>query len=86
LVDSTGAWTTVTFNTPGVSAIWIGPRNNDGTGVNGWWPSIDNVQFSVAASPVPEPTSLALFGIGACVAGFGAARRRRRDAKQEATA
>jgi hypothetical protein len=36
-------------------------------------------------SAVPEPTSLALFGIGACVAGVGAARRQRRDKKQAAT-
>ena len=34
---------------------------------------------------VPEPTSLALFGIGACVAGVGAARRQRRDKKLAAT-
>ena len=35
---------------------------------------------------VPEPSSLAMFGIGACVAGLGAARRRRREKKQGATA
>jgi hypothetical protein len=29
---------------------------------------------------VPEPSSLAIFGIGACLAGFGAARRRRQVA------
>ena len=37
-------------------------------------------------STVPEPSSLALFGIGACVAGVGAACRRRRKKCQEATA
>ena len=36
-------------------------------------------------SAVPEPTSLALFGIGACIAGVGAARRQRRDKKLAAT-
>ena len=36
-------------------------------------------------SAVPEPTSLALFGIGAVVAGVGAARRQRRDKKLAAT-
>ncbi|QDU38259.1 PEP-CTERM motif protein [Maioricimonas rarisocia] len=39
-----------------------------------------------AVSAVPEPSSLALFGIGACVAGLGSARRRRRQEQQEATA
>ncbi|MCY3011604.1 MAG: PEP-CTERM sorting domain-containing protein [Planctomycetota bacterium] len=33
----------------------------------------------VSAAAVPEPTSLAIFGIGACVAGLGAARRLRRE-------
>jgi len=37
-------------------------------------------------SAVPEPSSLALFGIGACVAGIRAARRRRHEKPQEATA
>ena len=36
-------------------------------------------------SAVPEPSSLALFGIVACVAGLGAARRRRREKQQEPT-
>ena len=36
-------------------------------------------------SAVPEPTSLAVFGIGAVVAGVGAARRQRRDKKLAAT-
>jgi len=40
-------------------------------------------QANIAA--VPEPTSLALFGIGACVAGFGAARRQQRDNKKDTT-
>ena len=39
-----------------------------------------------SVSPVPEPSSLALFGIGACVAAGGAALRRRREESQEATA
>lgn len=48
---------------------------------------IGEVAFSVgAANPVPEPSSLAIFGMGACVAGIGAARRRRPERQQEATA
>jgi hypothetical protein len=38
------------------------------------------------ASAVPEPTSLALFGIGACVAGGTAARRRRLEKLQQTAA
>jgi hypothetical protein len=41
---------------------------------------------SSQVSAVPEPSSLALFGIGACVAGIGAACRRRREKHREATA
>ena len=32
-----------------------------------------------STAAVPEPSALVLFGIGACVAGVGAARRRRRE-------
>ena len=40
----------------------------------------DNFTFGgQSASTVPEPTSLALFGIGTCVAAVGAALRRRRE-------
>jgi len=46
--------------------------------------SMGVVGGSVAS--VPEPSSLALFGIGGCVACVGAARRRRREKNQEATA
>lgn len=39
---------------------------------------IDDVEFGIGGtSTVPEPTSAALLGIGACLAGIGAARRRR---------
>ena len=50
--------------------------------------SIGRVELSYksSVSAVPEPSSLALFGIGACVAGIGAARRRRREKHQDATA
>jgi len=45
----------------------------------------DLILGQAVVSAVPEPTSLALFGIGAFVAGVGAARRQRRDRKQAAT-
>lgn len=38
-----------------------------------------NFQIGPASSPVPEPSTLAMFGIGVCVAAGGAARRRRRE-------
>jgi len=46
------------------------------------------IQYSVIPelAAVPEPSSLALFGIGASVAAFGAAGRRRREKKQEVPA
>ncbi len=50
---------------------------------------VDNVSFEttfVESAAVPEPSSLALFGICACVAGFGAARRRRHKKHEDATA
>lgn len=44
--------------------------------------AIDNIALDTQLSAVPEPSSLAIFGgIGACVAAFGAARRRRRERK-----
>lgn len=52
----------------------------DSNGQMAW----DNIAVE-QVSAVPEPSSLALFGIGACVAGLGAARRRRREKQQEAT-
>lgn len=38
------------------------------------------------SSPVPEPSTLAVFGIGVCAAGIRSARRRRREKQQETTA
>ena len=53
------------------------------------YPTANDLIFGQAnvsdVSAVPEPTSLALFGIGAVVAGVGAARRQRRDKKLAAT-
>ncbi len=49
-----------------------------------WMASLDVTISSVSA--VPEPSSLALLGIGACAAGVGAARRRRRETQQDTTA
>ncbi|WP_417848254.1 PEP-CTERM sorting domain-containing protein [Thalassoglobus sp.] len=60
-------------------------RAHSGPDFDHW--AIDNLVITTNdLAPVPEPSSLALFGICACVAGFGAARRRRREKQQEATA
>ena len=45
---------------------------------------LDNINVNVAA--VPEPSSLAMFGVGAGVMGLVSIRRRRRERKQAATA
>lgn len=44
------------------------------------------LEAGTLVAAVPEPSSLAVFGIGACVAGLGAALRRRREKQQVATA
>ena len=48
---------------------------------------VDDISLNAGTvAAVPEPSSLALFGIGACVAGLGGARRRRREKQQDTTA
>ncbi|QDS94212.1 PEP-CTERM motif protein [Roseimaritima multifibrata] len=76
------------------SFFWQNNGNTAGTWDTQGWSSNGNfgdlaftATFSESGiSPVPEPSSLALFGFGACVAGAGAARRRRREKQQETTA
>ncbi len=41
----------------------------------------DNIVVNAPAGTVPEPSSIALFGIGACVMGLSASRHRRRSKK-----
>ena len=54
---------------------------------NSVWYSISEATFVASQSQVvPEPTTFAMFGIGACVMGFRAARRRRCKKNQIATA
>lgn len=69
--------------------------SNNGVGHPSWNPRPEVVNLheniiryaaATEVSAVPEPSSLALLGIGACVAGVGAACRRRREKQQEATA
>jgi len=48
-------------------------------------PALDSVRAQFMVAAVPEPSSLAMFGIGACLMGFGAVRRRRPEKSQEAT-
>lgn len=76
-----------------VSGIDYFVWNNDDDPKNkpswNYFSDMGDVQFSAsfsAVAAVPEPSSLAVFGLGACVAGVGAARRRRREKQQEATA
>jgi hypothetical protein len=74
----------------GGRTIWNGFTNdsftNGSDGVQLYTNEINSVFASQAPAAVPEPSSLALFGIGACVAGLGAARRRRREKQGETVA
>jgi hypothetical protein len=79
-VSTDASSTTNYFGFMGVSFDTI--RVNVGAG--GGAMLLDNLQFgSATISAIPEPSSLTLFGIGACVLGLGVARRRRRVRKLE---
>jgi hypothetical protein len=70
----------------GGRTIWNGFANDLFTNGSDGVQLYTNEINSVFATTVPEPSSLAIFGIGAYVAGIGAARRRRREMLQETTA
>lgn len=70
------------FDIPNDPQVWL-PQS--------WGPNDVNPSVGVAlvrdnVAAVPEPTSLAVFAIGACVAGLGAARRRRGNQQVAITA
>lgn len=48
--------------------------------------AFDTVEVQNGVAPVPEPSTLAIFGIGACVVGFGVSGRRRRESATKAAA
>jgi hypothetical protein len=80
------------YLTEGTYSFWFqegNPTSNTPPAGGGPGPNDANdfvdYTFEFQVSSVPEPSSLALFGIGACVAGVGTARRRRRECEQEAT-
>ena len=75
--------------TTGSATNFFGWVSTDGTQISSL-SVVPSTLFATAndlilGQAVPEPTSLALFGIGAVVAGVGAARRQRRDKKLAAT-
>lgn len=61
-------WFTYTNTIANVSRIDFAPTG-------GFWPSFDNLRYNEAAADVPEPASIALFGLG--ILGYAASRRRR---------
>lgn len=60
-------WLTYSNTIANVSSIYFAPTN-------GFWPSFDNLQYNVTASVVPEPSSIALIGLG--LLGCAALRRK----------
>lgn len=71
---TTGSANTYMISLGGIQADAFRFTTNSGRQV-----SLHEISVEGAAATVPEPSSLALFGICVCVAGVGAARRRRRE-------
>jgi hypothetical protein len=72
--------TTATFDRTAAISLLVGMGSTvEQTSIN----SLSIEGPSIGSTAVPEPSSLALFGIGACVAGIGACRRRRREKQQQ---
>jgi len=92
LEDSTGTVASGSFTAAMDNSTFLGWTSDMGDlrrltiigSENNYFEAIDNFTLGTATTPVvPE---LAIFGIGACFAGFGANRRRRREKTQVATA
>jgi len=80
LTDGSNAGEFFGIQASGIATITLTHSGGD-------WVLLDNFTFSEqSVAAVPEPSSLAIFGICACVAGVGSARRRRREKQQEVTA
>lgn len=60
-------WITYSNTVANVSTIYFAPTN-------GFWPRFDNLTYNAQAAEVPEPTSVALLGLG--LLGFVASRRK----------
>jgi hypothetical protein len=63
----------------GINRLEIFTISGTDAGRGGEFVAIDDFTINEFVAAVPEPSSLAVFGIGACAAGLGAARRRRRE-------
>lgn len=85
LFEEETGYNTTTFTLPstGTFTLGFGVMNVDDYLIESGL-LIDNVT-AVTSAPIPEPSSLAIFGIGACMAGVGVARRRRRERQHEVT-
>ena len=57
--------------------VWNNSSNPQNNPSWNYFADFGDAQFSATFSEAPEPSSLAIFGIGACLAGVWAARRRR---------
>lgn len=85
VISTNSTQTPSAFTLGGSTNIYFTNGNNFSVGISDPYTPRDAPNWTISfdsSGAVPEPSSLAVFGIGVCVAGVRAARRRRLDPKQ----